>query len=214
MKKIVLISMIALISMSGCGVYDQGTRAYVGSQVGAFAGGVLGAVIGSGSNRWNGAELGAGLGSLAGSAAGAAIGAATTPQQPSTKPQPVYSNTNAHLNSPNLVIDDIYLEDENNNQCIDAGEACRMVFIILNNGGKTAYNVEPIINIDKGASYLRLSEPAVIGSISSEDKVSYSVKINASRKLPTGKAVFSVALKEANGYGKTSETFSVPTKGR
>lgn len=213
MKKILIINLAICMLLGGCASMDQASRTMVGTQIGSLAGGILGAVIGSNSNRWDGAELGATFGSLAGGAVGAVVGATSVPQQKVEVPLAPNQETMLDTNAPNLVVDDIYLEDANGNQTIDAGEDCRLVFIIVNNGRQNAINVQPVVTVEKGASYIKLSPPVVISQISSEDRITYSVKAKASSKLPDGKALFSIKIYEQNGYGKDAETFTVATKG-
>ena len=206
--------LLSVVLLSGCASMDQASRTVVGSQVGSLAGGILGAVIGNNSNRWDGAELGAMLGSMAGGAVGAAVGASIG----NNNTQVPYANNEVEIiiphdaEAPRLDIEDIYLEDANNNQAIDAGESCRLTFILVNNGLRDALNVIPVITIDQGAQYLKLSEPVMIQYISADDKVSYSVRVKATSKLPDGQAKFTVYLQEQNGYDLAPQTFTVETR--
>ena len=164
----------ALLLLTGCGSMDQASRTLVGAQIGSLAGGIVGAVIGNNSNRWDGAELGGMIGSLAGGAAGAVIGAnsGTTPK----RQQPSQSNNGRLIievdpNAPVLDIEDVYLEDQNGNQKIDAGESCRLTFIFVNNGKQNAFQVQPVITMSDNGQYLKLSEPTVIQTISDRKSV-------------------------------------------
>jgi len=208
MKRVILsVAMASMLILSGCGTMDQASRTVVGSQIGSLAGGILGAVIGNSSDRWDGAELGAQLGSLAGGAAGAVIGAnsADTPEQ--GKRDRNYSD------APQLVVDDIYLENGGEtNQYIMAGQSCRLSFILMNNGVRNAVRVRPVVMVEKGKSYLDISDPVIVNNISPRDRVCYTVSVRASRKLPSGKALFSIRLDEGNGFNMPKQNFSIPTR--
>ena len=61
--------------------------------------------------------------------------------------------------------------------------------------------------------YLKLSEPVKIAKITRDDRITYNVTVQASPKLRTGEAVFSVRLRESRGNGTEEETFTVETMG-
>ena len=68
------------------------------------------------------------------------------------------------------------------------------------------------LKVEKGR-YLKLSEPVKIAKITRDDRIIYNVMVQASPKLCTGEAVFSVRLKEGRGNGTEEETFTVKTVG-
>lgn len=221
MKRMILsVAMASMLILSGCGTMDQTSRTVVGSQIGSLAGGILGAVIGNSSDRWDGAELGAQLGSLAGGAAGAVIGAnsANTPEDRQrdrelTNRERYYSGSR-DTDAPQLIVDDIYLENGGEtNQYIMAGQSCRLSFILVNNGMRNAIRVRPVVTVEKGKSYLDVSEPVIVSKISPKDRICYTVNVRASRRLPSGKALFSIRLDEGNGFNMAKQSFSIPTRG-
>lgn len=215
MKNSLIGFFLSLFILTGCGSMDQASRTVVGSQIGSLAGGIVGAVIGNNSDRWDGAELGAMIGSFAGGAAGAVIGA-----NMDNKKAKAIEEYNRNLiievdpEAPVLDIEDVYLEDQNNNQMIDAGESCRLTFIIVNNGKRDAINVLPVIEFENNPSYFKLSDPVIIQSISPDDKVSYSVKVKASSKLQNGKSTVAIRLQEYDGFDMEKQTFPIATKRR
>ncbi|RHJ87675.1 glycine zipper domain-containing protein [Parabacteroides sp. AM08-6] len=212
MRNLIISVVASLLLLSGCGSMDQTSRTIVGSQVGSLAGGIVGAIIGDNSGRWDGAALGSTIGSFAGGAAGAIIGAnMETEQEKREKRNDRYITIDR--NAPFLVVDDIFLEDTNGNQAIDAGESCRLTFILLNNGRRDALRVKPIVTVEKGKSHLKISDPVVIRKISPDDRVTYTVNVRASRKLRTGKAVFAIHMEEQGGHGMEKQTFTVETQG-
>lgn len=67
--------------------------------------------------------------------------------------------------------------------------------MIVNNSFQDALDVEPIVKVEKG-KHLKLSELVKITKITRDDRITYNVMVQASPKLCTGEAVFSVRLKE------------------
>ncbi len=113
-----------------------------------------------------------------------------------------------------MQIEDILLEEDSltRDNKINAGETCRISLVIVNNSFQDALDVEPIVKVKKG-KYLRLSEPVKIAKITRDDRITYNVTVQASPKLRTGEAVFSVRLEEGRGNGTEEETFTVKTAG-
>lgn len=194
-----------LLICTGCGTMDQTSRTIVGSQLGSLAGTVAGGVVGHSIGGYRGENIGTFVGSAAGGILGAV--AASSPDRRSQNGQVVQP-------LPYLLIEDIYLENKNENQTIEAGESCRLTFIILNDSRQTAYNVEPVLKGKKGARYLKLSPPVTIRQLGAHERVSYTVTVQASPKLKNGEATFSVRLKDTNGFLTEKETFTIPTRTR
>ncbi len=120
----------------------------------------------------------------------------------------------SHVLLPDLKIEDILLEEDSvsRDNKINAGETCRISLVIVNNSFQDALDVEPIVKVVKG-KYLKLSEPVKIAKITRDDRITYNVTVQASPKLRTGEAVFSVRLRENRGNGTEEETFTVETMG-
>ena len=98
------------------------------------------------------------------------------------------------------------------NQKIDAGETCRISFVIVNNSFQEAVNVVPIVKIKEG-EHLEISDPVRIARVSQDEPITYEVTVRASQELKTGEAVFSVRLEEGRGNGTDEEIFTVETVG-
>lgn len=204
MKNYILLLMASVLC-AGCATMDPTSRTIVGSQVGMLAGTVTGAVIGHAAGGYRGEAIGSFVGSVGGTVLGAT--AAASQNQRNSR-----STTSAReYQLPYVVIEDIYLEDRNNNQIVDAGETCRISFILSNEGRQTAYNVEPVIKIEQGSKYVKLSKPVMIRQLQPNKRVSYTITLHASPKLKTGEIVLSVRLKSADGYLTDKETFTLPT---
>ena len=120
----------------------------------------------------------------------------------------------SHVLLPDLQIEDILLEEDSvtRDDKINAGETCHISLVIVNNSFQDALDVEPIVKVEKG-KHLKLSEPVKITKITRDDRITYNVMVQASPKLRTGEAVFSVRLKEGRGNGTEEETFTVETVG-
>ena len=110
-----------------------------------------------------------------------------------------------------MVVTEIILEDENNNEGIDAGELCKITFVIVNESAVPAIDVRAVLNKKNGAGELVLSDPVPIGRIDSDESVRYSVAVTALPTLKTGLADFEIILKEGNGNIAYDEVFSVRT---
>ena len=82
----------------------------------------------------------------------------------------------------------------------------------MNNGVRNAVRVRPVVMVEKGKSYLDISDPVIVNNISPRDRVCYTVSVRASRKLPSGKALFSIRLDEGNGFNMPKQNFSIPTR--
>lgn len=192
---------------TGCATMDPASRTMVGSQVGMLAGTVTGAVIGHSIGGYRGEAIGSFVGSVGGTVLGAA--AASSQNQ---RNNAVTRESGRSYDRPYVVIEDIYLEDRNGNQMIDAGETCRISFIIRNEGRQAAYGVEPVVKMESGTKHLKLSPPAIIREIRPHGRVSYTITVHAAPKLKSGEATFSIRLKDSDGYLTDKETFQVPTR--
>ena len=114
-----------------------------------------------------------------------------------------------------MQIEDILLDEDSitYNQKIDAGETCRISFVIVNNSFQDALNVLPVVKLEEGEN-LELSEPVRIARVAHDTPITYEVTVHASPELQTGTVVFSVRLKEGRGNGTEAETFTVETLGK
>lgn len=205
-----LVYMMIPVLFTGCATMDPTSRTIVGSQVGMLAGTVTGAVIGHSVGGYRGEALGSFVGSVGGTIAGAAVASSQNQNQRNNNNNRRFEER-SYQYRPYVVIEDIYLEDRNGNQMIDAGESCRISFILRNDGSRPAYSIEPVVKT-KGTKHLKLSNPAIIREIRPNGRVSYTVTVHAGPKLKSGEATFSIRLRDSDGYLTEKETFSVPTR--
>lgn len=217
MKNRVLYAVLSLLVLTGCGSMknmSRADRAGIGVQIGAFVGWFFGGAVGNAIDDEVGGEIGAFVGTAVGGIAGAQIAANTGDNVRVEKRNPGSYTPSSHVLLPDLQIEDILLEEDSvtRDDKINAGETCRITLVIVNNSFQDALDVEPIVKVKKG-KHLKLSEPVRIAKITRDDRVTYNVTVQASPKLRTGEAVFSVRLKEGRGNGTEEETFTVKTVG-
>ena len=206
MKNKVLYAIVSLLVLTGCGSMknmSREDRAGVGAQIGAFVGWLFGGAVGNSIDDDIGGDIGAFVGTAVGGIAGAQIAANTGDEIRVEK-----RNSGNYTPSSHVLEEDSVTRDDK----INAGETCRISLVIVNNSFQDALDVEPIVKVEKGR-YLKLSEPVKIAKITRDDRIIYNVMVQASPKLRTGEAVFSVCLKEGRGNGTEEETFTVKTVG-
>lgn len=205
--------MISLLMLPGCGsLKNMSTedKAGFGAQVGSFIGWLFGGLIGDAIDDEKGADIGSFIGTAVGGVAGASIAASTDNETYTERSRPMRYTPSSHVLLPNLVIEDILLDEDSltYNQKIDAGETCRISFVIVNTSFQEAVDVVPIVKIREG-EHLEISEPLRIPRISQEKPVTYEISVHASPELQTGQATFSIRLEEGRGNGTEEETFTV-----
>ena len=132
-----------------------------------------------------------------GGVAGASIAASTEEETHIVRRSPKYTPS-SHVLLPDLQIEDILLDEDSipYNQKIDAGETCRISFVIVNNSFQDALNVLPVVKLEEGEN-LELSEPVRIARVAHDTPITYEVTVHASPELQTGTVVFSVRLEDA-----------------
>lgn len=217
MKNEVLCAILSLSLLTGCGSVknmSREERAGVGSQIGAFAGWLFGGAVGHAIDDDIGGEIGAFVGTAVGGIAGAQIAANSGDKVKVEKREPGGYTASPTAPQPGLQIEEILLEENSvtRDDRINAGETCRLSFVIVNNSLQAASDVEPVVKVKKG-KHLKLSDPVKIAKITRDDRITYNVMVQASPKLRTGEALFSVRLKEGHGNGTEEETFTVKTAG-
>lgn len=215
MRNIVLTLMISLLLLPGCGSMKHMSsedRVGIGAQIGSFIGWIFGGLIGEAIDDEIGADIGSFVGTTVGSIAGASIAASTIEETHVERRRSANYTPTSHVLLPDLVIKDILLVEDSltYNQKIDAGETCRISFVIVNNSFQEALDVLPIVKVEEG-EHLKLSDPIHIASISRDVPFTYEVLVRASPELKSGQAVFSIQLQEARGNGTEVETFTVET---
>lgn len=196
----------SLLLFSACATMDQTSRTIFAANTGNAIGSVAGLFIGESMGGRHGAFVGSSIGSIVGTAAGVMVVAEDNTSRNRNRIQELPLQARAKL-----VVTEIILEDENNNEGIDAGELCKITFVIVNESAVPAIDVRAVLNKKNGAGELVLSDPVPIGRIDSDESVRYSVAVTALPTLKTGLADFEIILKEGNGNIAYDEVFSVRT---
>ena len=215
MKKILVISVSALLLLSSCGSYTG---------VGAYTGGSFGSIIGSAIGGIAGGHRGSNIGTLIGMAGGAAVGAAVGAAADNAERQRYeehvaargsgFDETNsgddrlygfgedfsskvsesAATSSSNLEIRNPRIVDANRNGVLTRGEEARLVFEIFNVSSKPAYRVMPSVAEITGNKHIRVSENVLVESIMPGRGIRYTAVIKADDRLKDGNAVFKIGV--------------------
>lgn len=208
MKK-VLVLLVLAVSLSSCYTASmQGSPAAVAA--GSYVGGVLGSIVGDRAGGYHGSQFGALIGTVAGAAIGNAV---TTPRQ--EKVVVVEGGSSDSYYAPSgLRVTNIRFVDANRNHTIDAGENCKLVFDIVNEGDVSAYNIVPIVEEVSGMKHVGISPSVQISYMPQGDRIRYTATVAGGKRLKSGEAVFRVYTTESNGAVSEAHEFSLPTAGK
>lgn len=230
MKKLITVHFAGILALSvlcsGCGTSrmaggDPGA-VFAGAAIGGNVGGAIGGLIGDNNEGWRGGYRGSAIGTIVGTIAGAAIAnAATAPKKQEehsfrierTQPYPPrYEERPQSSAINNLKIRNIRFIDDNRNHVIDSGENCKVIFEIINEGNKPAYNVVPVVAETTGMKRIYISPSVMIEQIIPRDGVKYTANINAGERIKTGDAVIRIAVADEYGNEYDWQEFSLPTQ--
>lgn len=230
MKKRITIHLIGILALSvlcsGCSTSrmaggDPGA-VFAGAAIGGNVGGAIGGLIGDNNRGWRGGYRGSAIGTIVGTIAGAAIAnAATAPKKQEeysfhierTQPYPPQYEAQTPASAiDNLKIRNIRFIDGNRNHVIDSGENCKVIFEIINEGSKTAYNVVPVVAETTGMKRIYISPSVMIEQIMPRDGMKYTANINAGERIKTGNVVIRIAVADEYGNEYDWQEFSLPTQ--
>ena len=218
MKKQITTYFIGILALamlcSGCSTNrmaagDPGA-VLAGASIGGNVGGAIGGLIGESNRGWRGGYRG--------SARAAIANAATAPKQTEeysyrvertqpSRPQPQYSSA-----IENLRIHNIRFIDANRDHTINSGENCKVIFEIINEGNRTAFNVVPVVAEITGMKRIYISPSVMIEQIKPHEGVKYTASINAGERIKTGEVIIRVAVADENGQEYDWQEFSLPTQ--
>ena len=135
-------------------------------------------------------------------------------QQPTTSlPTATVEELGARFSySPTLEIVNARFVDDNEDNCLNRNETCKVIFEILNRGYKPVYDVVPTVVETTGNKHIFISPSIHVEKISPESGVRYTAMVKADRKLKDGMARFCVSvIHEGKSISKVNE-FNIPTK--
>lgn len=135
-------------------------------------------------------------------------------QQPTTSmPTATVEELGARFSySPTLEIVNARFVDDNEDNCLNRNETCKVIFEILNRGYKPVYDVVPTVVETTGNKHIFISPSIHIEKISPGLGVRYTAMVKADRKLKDGMARFCVSvIHEGKSISKVNE-FNIPTK--
>lgn len=114
--------------------------------------------------------------------------------------------------SPTLEIVNARFVDDNEDNCLNRNETCKVIFEILNRGHKPVYDVVPTVVETTGNKHIFISPSIHVEKISPGSGVRYTAMVKADRKLKDGMARFCVSvIYEGKSISKVNE-FNIPTK--
>ena len=227
MKKLLVVSVGAVLMLSSCGTY---------AGAGAYTGGTFGSIIGSAIGGITGGPRGSDIGTLIGMAGGAVVGAAVgsaadrVEQQRyeeyrQQRQQRIYENTsrNAGRERTTEVGDDrLYGFDEDfhstvsetshaaieirNPRIVDAsrdgvlsrGEEAHMVFEVFNISSNPVFAVRPSVSEVTGNRHIRVSENVLVECIKPGKGIRYTAVVRTDDHLRDGEAVFRIGVMQGN----------------
>lgn len=135
-------------------------------------------------------------------------------QQPTTSmPTATVEELGARFSySPTLEIVNARFVDDNEDNCLNRNETCKVIFEILNRGYKPVYDVVPAVVETTGNKHIFISPSIHVEKISPGLGVRYTAMVKADRKLKDGMARFCVSvIHEGKSISKVNE-FNIPTK--
>lgn len=135
-------------------------------------------------------------------------------QQPTTSmPTATVEELGARFSySPTLEIVNARFVDDNEDNCLNRNETCKVIFEIVNRGHEPVYDVVPTVVETTGNKHIFISPSIHVEKISSGSGVRYTAMVKADRKLKDGMARFCVSvIHEGKSISKVNE-FNIPTK--
>ena len=135
-------------------------------------------------------------------------------QQPTTSmPTATVEELGARFSySPTLEIVNARFVDDNEDNCLNRNETCKVIFEIVNRGHEPVYDVVPTVVETTGNKLIFISPSIHVEKISPGSGVRYTAMVKADRKLKDGMARFCVSvIHEGKSISKVNE-FNIPTK--
>ena len=137
----------------------------------------------------------------------------SAPQPTTSMPTATVEELGARFSySPTLEIVNARFVDDNEDNCLNRNETCKVIFEILNRGHEPVYDVVPTVVETTGNKHIFISPSIHVEKISPGSGVRYTAMVKADRKLKDGMARFCVSvIHEGKSISKINE-FNIPTK--
>ncbi|GAE16974.1 hypothetical protein JCM6292_3495 [Bacteroides pyogenes JCM 6292] len=214
--------LLAALLLSGCasGRMCNPAAIGVGASIGGNIGGAVGGIIGESEGGWRGGYRGSAIGTIVGTVAGAAIGhVMTAPKEDRIEergytPEVVERYPSAQHAVSHLKLRKLRFIDDNRNHVIDAGENCKIIFEVMNEGDRPVYNIVPVVETVGKVRYIGISSTVMIEEILPGEGIKYTATVYAGKKLKDGEVLFRVAVAQEDGKIYDIQEFSLPTRGR
>lgn len=135
-------------------------------------------------------------------------------QQPTTSmPTATVEELGARFSySPTLEIVNARFVDDNEDNCLNRNETCKVIFEIVNRGHEPVFDVVPTVVETTGNKHIFISPSIHVEKVSPGSGVRYTAMVKADRKLKDGMARFCVSvIHEGKSISKVNE-FNIPTK--
>lgn len=200
MKKIVILSLAALLMLSGCGSYEA-----AGTYTGAYFGSIVGSAIGGISNGRRGHDVGTLIGLAGGAMVGAAIGRAADNAEADRRYSHYDGPSGINSRMPREFMADASALEISHVEMVDAtydgqlsrGEVARIVFEITNTSSKPVYSVQPSVREMTRNRHIHISENVLVECINPRETIRYTAQIKADNGLRNGEAIVRVAVFQA-----------------
>lgn len=219
---ILILAAALLCSSCGTGRWAGNPNAVAGGAiVGSNVGSSIGGLIGGNRSGWRGEYRGSAIGSVVGALAGAAIGNALSTPKEKEESSPDHSYADGQMpgktfpvgsDLSGLRIKNIRFVDESRNHVIEAGEQCKIVFDIMNEGERMAWNVIPLVAETSGNRRISISPAVMIEQIAPHSGMKYTASVSAGKKLKEGEVTFRLSVVDEGGVEYDWQEFSLPTK--
>lgn len=220
MKKLPILLLAALLSITSCTTYHQAT-AWNRSMTGAYIGSMFGSLIGDAVGGHHGSHVGSAIGGITGAAIGAASAQRHDNERRNHRHQYDYTYdddiyygdardyTYVAPNSPAdyLNIDNIVFADNNGNRILEGGETAYVTFDIRNTSSQPIYNIAPVITCDN--SRIKISPTATIARIDAGRAMRYKAVIMAQSNVRSGQAIFNIGFTERTGRLDPERSFRI-----
>ncbi|MBL7906181.1 MAG: caspase family protein [Bacteroidales bacterium] len=106
----------------------------------------------------------------------------------------------------------IEFTDANGNRKIDANESCTIRFKLINSGLGAGMGMKVAARETSGMTGLTFNTETSLSTLDVGNSVVVELPVTGQMSIPNGKAVFSIKINEANGFGTDPVVVEIPTQ--